>query len=126
MHGAIRRLMAPINSQRVDVPGLRAAEYAMEVLMSSMEAVARPYLQDALDDLESHGRYWIPGMSSGAAQALQNLVALEGRDTNLLELAPEWEHVLALPEAPADEARKLAVRRAALRAKGVAEAKLPR
>lgn len=58
-----------------------------------IEYVKEYILDEALDSIAKHGRYWNASISSALASTLEALIIESGHDIHMREIAPHWEHV---------------------------------
>lgn len=93
--------------------------------MNLRTSISSNHLAAALSDICSIGRHWFSLPRPGASM-LEKLISEQGHEVFLFELPPEWEHVISLKEESHRALVEIAARRAALRAKGVADDALPK
>lgn len=86
------------------------------------ELVKELYLDDAVSDLSTHGRYWNSSMSRKMTGTLVGLLEEAGLDVFVEEIKPDWEHVFYLPddEFCLQNLSDIAIKRSAQKEKGIA------
>ena len=73
-------------------------------------------LDEALESMSIHGRYWNGSISRTLAPTLKQLINESGYNVHMREIPPHWEHVY-YPYSDSDLIEKIAYERAAIKDK---------
>jgi len=92
-----------------------------------IEYVRDSLLEEAIESIKSHGRYWNPTISRTLTSTLEQLLHDEGFSVFVREIEPRWEHVFYLKEqhSLSDEIKAIAIKRFELMEKGLDKLELP-
>lgn len=94
-----------------------------------LQYVTEHFLDDAIESIEAHRRYWNPSISRTMTGAVSQALEESGYLVFVWEIPPQWEHVFFLREDTTvdnQEIKDIAEERFRLMEKGVEESQLPK
>lgn len=95
-----------------------------------LEYVSEHFLEDAINSINTYGRYWNSSISRSLTDALCQKLAESGLPVFVWEIPPQWEHVFFLKtdldNATKEKINNIANQRFSLMEQGAIESQLPK